>query len=63
MQYTKWTQIKNNTFSVLVFLLLECEEFSNLLSLHVHKHFNLTQKGVCFFVIKPSQSVEIFQRK
>lgn len=39
---------KNNTFSVFVFLFLECEEFSNLLSLHVHTHFNLTQKGVCF---------------
>lgn len=53
---------KNNTSSVFVFLFLECEEFSNLLSLHVHTHFNLTQKGV-FFVIKPSQSVENFQRK
>lgn len=47
MQYTKWTQIKIIHF---LFLFLEREEFSNLLSLHVHKHFNLTQKGVCFFL-------------
>lgn len=61
MQYTKWTQIKNNTFSVLVFLLLECEEFSNLLSLHVHKHFNLTQKGVCFLSSNHLKALKIFK--
>lgn len=61
MQYTKWTQIKNNTFSVLVFLLLECEEFSNLLSLHVHTHFNLTQKGVCFLSSNHLKALKIFK--
>lgn len=61
MQYTKWTQIKNNTFSVLVFLLLECEEFSNLLSLHVHTHFNLTQKGVCFLSSNHLKSLKFFK--
>lgn len=61
MQYTKWTQIKNNTFSVFVFLFLEREEFSNLLSLHVHTHFNLTQKGVCFLSSNHLKALKFFK--
>lgn len=52
---------KNNTFSVFVFLFLECEEFSNLLSLHVHTHFNLTQKGVCFLSSNHLKALKIFK--
>lgn len=51
---------KNNTFSVF-FLFLECEEFSNLLSLHVHTHFNLTQKGVCFLSSNHLKALKIFK--
>lgn len=52
---------KNNTFFVFVFLFLECEEFSNLLSLHVHTHFNLTQKGVCFLSSNLLKALKIFK--
>lgn len=37
--YKKDTNKKNTTFSVFVFL--ESEEFSNLLSLHVHIHISV----------------------
>lgn len=52
---------KNNTFSVFVFLFLECEEFSNLLSLHVHKHFNFTQKGVSFLSSNHLKALKFFK--
>lgn len=52
---------KNNTFSVFIFLFLEREEFSNLLSLHVHKHFNLTQKGVCFLSSNHLKALKFFK--
>lgn len=52
---------KNNTFCVFVFLFLECEEFSNLLSLHVHTHFNLTQKGVCFLSSNHLKALKFFK--
>lgn len=52
---------KNNTFSVFIFLFLEREEFSNLLSLHVHTHFNLTQKGVCFLSSNHLKALKIFK--
>lgn len=61
MQYTKWTQIKIIHFLSLFFLFLECEEFSNLLSLHVHTHFNLTQKGVCFLSSNHLKALKIFK--
>lgn len=58
MQYTKWTQVKIIQF---LSLFLECEEFSNLLSLHVHTHFNLTQKGVCFLSSNHLKALKFFK--